>query len=297
LTPAPRVDPGWGRPQPDDAERTAIRESRERRIVSFQDAMSALGWTDVRRHYAWYHAVRLTPEIQTPGVYDYEPVLPYFDFPEDMRGMSVLDVGAATGYFSFEFERRGAAVTAIELPSMAAWDMPASDGPRTLSRLMERHKVGSLAEVDYLHLEAPFDLCRALLKSRVRRRFSRVYDLSPETLGTDGYDFVFVGDVLLHLFGPLLALSQIARLCRGTLVVSQAIPDASDRQPSLLYVGGPEWNADGRTWWQPSMEFLDQSLRRLGFEDVRVAGRFGVLNQLDGFYNFNTVIHARKPPR
>lgn len=292
----PRIDPNWGRPQPSEPERVAIREAREERIAAFQDAMGALGWTDLRRHHAWYHAVRLTPEIVTPGVYDYESTLPFFGFPQDMRGMSVLDVGAATGYFSFEFERRGASVTAVELPSMAAWDMPASDGPRTLARLMERHQVGSLAEVDYLHLEAPFDVCRAVLKSRVRRRFCRVYDLSPETLGTDGYDFVFVGDVLLHLFGPLLALAQIARLCRDTLVISQAIPDPADQQPSLLYLGGSEWNADGRTWWQPSLPFLDQALRRLGFGSVEVAGRLGVLNQLDGFYNFNTVVHARKTP-
>ena len=34
-----------------------------------------------------------------------------------MSGMKVLDVGRASGFFSFEFERRGANVLAVELPS------------------------------------------------------------------------------------------------------------------------------------------------------------------------------------
>ena len=33
-----------------------------------------------------------------------------FHFPDRMRGMTVLDAGSATGFFAFEFERRGARV-------------------------------------------------------------------------------------------------------------------------------------------------------------------------------------------
>jgi hypothetical protein len=45
-----------------------------------------------------------------------------FQFPVDMRGMSVLDVGSATGFFAFEFERRGAEVLSLELPSLEDLD-------------------------------------------------------------------------------------------------------------------------------------------------------------------------------
>ena len=43
----------------------------------------------------------------TPGLYDYRATLDNFHFPENMEGMTVLDVGSATGFFAFEFERRG----------------------------------------------------------------------------------------------------------------------------------------------------------------------------------------------
>jgi tRNA (mo5U34)-methyltransferase len=65
--------------------------------------------------------------LVTPGDFDYRPSLPLFQFPEDMRGMTVLDVGSATGFFAFEFEKRGASVILVELPSIADWDMPGGE--------------------------------------------------------------------------------------------------------------------------------------------------------------------------
>jgi len=43
---------------------------------------------------------------------------PGFPFARGMRGMRVLDVGSATGLLAFEFEKRGASVVSVELPSL-----------------------------------------------------------------------------------------------------------------------------------------------------------------------------------
>jgi hypothetical protein len=77
--------------------------------------------------YYWCHTIDLGDGLVTPGDYDYRSSLPLFQFPEDMRGMTVLDVGSATGFFAFEFEKREAVVTSVELPSIADWDMPAGE--------------------------------------------------------------------------------------------------------------------------------------------------------------------------
>jgi hypothetical protein len=71
----------------------------------------------------WYHTIDLGNGLVTPGTYDNRKDLPRFQFPEDMSGMTVLDIGSATGYFAFEFERRGANIISVELPSIADWDM------------------------------------------------------------------------------------------------------------------------------------------------------------------------------
>ena len=55
--------------------------------------------------------------VVTPGQHDLTPMLPHYGLPDDMAGLSVLDIGPAHGFFAFEFERRGAVVTTAELPS------------------------------------------------------------------------------------------------------------------------------------------------------------------------------------
>jgi len=85
--------------------------------------------------------------------------------------MHVLDIGSATGFFSFEFEKRGATVTSVELPTIADWDMP-SGKEKTLRELMEVHKAKSVEDLHYLHLDGPFLFCRKMLNSNVNRCYS-----------------------------------------------------------------------------------------------------------------------------
>lgn len=71
---------------------------------------------DEAKKMVWYHTIELTPDFTTKGIYDWRPYWDKFAFG-DLRGKTVLDVGAGDGFFSFEFERRGAKVTALDIPS------------------------------------------------------------------------------------------------------------------------------------------------------------------------------------
>src|SRR4051812_12149985 len=61
--------------------------------------------------YAFYHTIRLTEDIATPG---WPVVVPIVNMTlrameaVDFRGKRVLDVGCRDGLFCFEAERRGA---------------------------------------------------------------------------------------------------------------------------------------------------------------------------------------------
>src|SRR5262245_59022582 len=67
------------------------------------------------RDFYWYHCIDLGNGIVTDGDYDMTQYLAHYGFPDDLHGKRVLDVGRASGFFSFEFERRGADVTATEI--------------------------------------------------------------------------------------------------------------------------------------------------------------------------------------
>ena len=276
---------------------------------TFADRVRELALPAVSRYY-WYHTVDLGNGLITPGLHDYRESLPDFQFPDDMRGMTVLDVGSATGFFAFEFERRGASVISTELPSLNDLDRFPGQSVENSLRKIERmifpdglnlealRRGDSERELYRCLLDGPFHFCKERLGSRVERCYSTIYDLSAEKTGVpEGFDLVFVGDVLLHTLYPLQALAAIAPLCRGTLVLAQILPEDLEAPPAMAYVGGGDPEEDHISWWLPNKSCLEQMLTKLGFAMVEQVGwHSGVLRP--GDYPFNRAIfHARKQPR
>src|ERR1700719_4896601 len=69
----------------------------------------------VDEHGRWFHEIELAPGIVTPGEDSNRLKLPILDelgLPKNASDLRVLDIGCSDGFFSFEMERRGAAVTA-----------------------------------------------------------------------------------------------------------------------------------------------------------------------------------------
>ena len=247
--------------------------------VTFHRRAQELGCEDVS-DYFWYHTIDLGDGLITPGTYDYRFNLDQFHFPQDMTGMKVLDVGSGTGFFAFEFERRGAQVTSVDLPSMANLDrFPGETLEQTIRKvegMMREHALYSpeqkkeifgieaLKELHRTHLDGPFKFCHSRLKSRVARRYSTIYDVSPENLGQADFDLVFIGDVLVHTINPLQALAAVAALCRGTLVVSQVLAETPESRPMMLYVGGDQPGEDEVTWWWPNQAMLRTNATKAG---------------------------------
>lgn len=272
----------------------------------FNQRVLTLGLGDVRNYY-WYHTVELPHGLVTPGLYDFRGSLSCFQFPEDMHGMQVLDVGSATGFFAFEFERRGARVVSVELPSLEALDrFPGQNLDQTLEKIEQMIVPSSVTglsgyvkkysadELYFYLLEGPFQFCRKLLESKIERCYSTVYDLSAARVGLDGFDLIFMGDILLHTLHPLLALAAIAPLCRGSLVLSQVMPDDLAGQPVMHYVGGDSPGADEISWWWPNEACLVQLLKKLGFREVvRVGSHSGTLRPSGFAYN-RAILRATK---
>lgn len=262
----------------------------------FRQKIASVDFPGIER-FMWYHTIDLGDGFITPGNYDYREVIDSFGFPDDMSGMQVLDIGSATGFFSFEFEKRGATVTSVELPSVADWDMPRGvDSETTLGELMKEHDVGTTEELQYHHLDGPFLFCQKMLGTHVERCYSTIYDICPEKMRGQEFDLVFVGDVLLHLFSPLKALSSVASVCKGKLIISQTIPETDESRPSMVYIGGESRQGDCRAWWYPNKTCFTQMLKRVGFSTVEFYGEKDVTQRSSSLcsYNTRTIIHATK---
>jgi tRNA (mo5U34)-methyltransferase len=269
--------------------------------AAFNRRAAELGLGDVSRFY-WYHTVDLPNGLVTPGLYDFRATYSCFGFPEKIHGLRVLDVGSATGFFAFEFWKRGAEVVSLDLPSLEALDrFPGQGVERVLEEIQHmmfpeavegfRRKY-TPEELYYFLLEGPFEFCRKLLGARIERCHASVYDLPGQQIGQ--FDLVFMGDILLHTIDPLRALAAVAPLCRGTLVLAQVMPEAPDAKPAMLYVGGEDPDFDEVQWWWPNQPCLVQLLKKLRFREVREVGHHTGIYRPSGYHFDRVILHAVK---
>ena len=63
----------------------------------------------------WHHEFEIVPGVRTQGAYNPAGVWEELDLPADMRGLSLADVGASCGFFSFQARRQGARVVAFDV--------------------------------------------------------------------------------------------------------------------------------------------------------------------------------------
>lgn len=211
--------------------------------------------TRVAAQPQWYHTLDLADGVTTPGWFDLRGLHEAVRFPRELAGLRCLDVATFDGFWAFSMEARGAGeVQAIDLLDEREWDWPAGAGPGTVTALARRKSAG-----------AGFEIAREALGSRVQRRDLSVYDLAPEAVGT--FDFVYIGSLLLHLRDPIRALEAVRSVCRGRMLLVDAIhlPNSlrRPRTPVATFDGiGRPW------WWKPNRAALVRMVRSAGFRPV-----------------------------
>ena len=188
----------------------------------------------------WYHVMELPGGVVTPGVDDPRDRLSLLGLPEDMSGLSVLDVGAWDGFFSFECERRGA--ERVVAADWFAWH-EASRGSKE-----------------------SFELARSALDSKVEDVEIRVEDLSPDHVGT--FDLVLFAGVLYHVRDPLRALEAVASVTKGHLLLETHVDLVLRRKPAAAFYPATELGGDHTNWWGPNPAAVEAMLRAVGFTNV-----------------------------
>ena len=219
---------------------------------------------------AWYHSIDLGQGIRTPGLSTTTP-LEERQLP-DLRGHSVLDIGAWDGFYSFLAERLGASrVLALD---HYAWGVDIAARQRywddcAARRILPDHAHDMNRYWDEsLPGKRGFDLAREALHSSVESHVGDFMTMDLAVLGT--FDVVLYLGVLYHMREPLTALERVRQVTRQVAVVeTQAMHDTLHPGDALLeFVAGNELNADFGNWYVPSITALDQLCRAAGFTAV-----------------------------
>jgi tRNA (mo5U34)-methyltransferase len=191
-------------------------------------------------HQGWYHSFELPDGTRFEGHNTLEILQrrwARFPLPADLSERRVLDVGAWDGWFSFEAERRGASVVAmdcVEIPN-------------------------------FLRVHRALD-------SKVDYRILDFYELPAAGLGV--FDFVFFLGVLYHLKHPLLALEIVCAQTTDTAIVESFVTDAETWRehaaeiPTLEFYETDELGNQLDNWFGPSVSCLMAMCRAAGFARV-----------------------------
>ncbi len=189
----------------------------------------------------WFHNIEITPGVYTrqiapsPGPQPNNHPLARWqvfenEFPRDLSGARVLDIGCADGFFSIELAKRGARVVA-------------QDAARKM--------------IDRLNFAASKMGYSSLIDARV----GGVEDLDV----TEKFDFVVFLGLLYHLKHPFLGLEKISKLSDKVYLESAVDLGAEP----YMYLKPPQEGVHYIPKWFPTKSCIVQMLKFVDFTNIQ----------------------------
>jgi SAM-dependent methyltransferase len=229
----------------------------------------------------FYHRMEVPGAGLVGGHWDLRTTIGDYLASHPFQGKRVLDVGAASGFPTFEMEKRGAEVVSFDMAPDGRWDVVPVAGWDVESALQSKRQ-------QWTSLTNAYWFAHAALASRARAFYGDIYNL-PDQLGT--FDVVFLGSVLLHLRDPFAALQSAARRTHDTLIVTDMSIGPSG--PQMEFV--PTRQGPGDTWWRLSESCVTQMLDVLGFDvsDVKHSRHLSTHESEPRMFDFYSIVGKR----
>jgi SAM-dependent methyltransferase len=205
---------------------------------------------------AFYHYMDLPGVGEVGDHWDLRKTIEQYFGGFDFRGKRALDVGSASGYLTFEMEKRGASVVSFDIADGAEWNTVPFADPSFDEKKLQADLAWHINRIQNAYWYA-----HRALGSKAQAYYGDIYAF-PEGLGI--FDVVMFGMVLPHLRDPFKALQQASRLSREWVIITQQ--SVKSAEPTMLFLPDPETRADAITWWVASEGCVERMLKVLGFE-------------------------------
>jgi hypothetical protein len=200
----------------------------------------------------FYHSMDLPGIGSIEGDWDLRGKFDEYIGSIDVSGKTVLDVGTASGFLTFEAEKRGATVFSFD-----------ADGP-------ERIQLVPPAEIteynrSYFHgMRNSYRLAHHALKSKATPIYGDIYRMSEVV---PRCDVVFVAQILVHLRDPLGGLQQASLAAKEHLIIVEGVDTAPATDiPSAHFLAVQIQYG----WWHLSLPLYQALLPKLGFSITSV---------------------------
>lgn len=204
-----------------------------------------------------YHTLKFPDGFTLEGRFDMSKYLEHFHLPDDLKGKTVLDVGAANGFFSFEFAKRGAKVTAIDQNS-DHW----------------REEFNELMKTDIkFHVED----------------INKIDELKK-------YDLVFCSNVIQHNSDMVGIIKKIKEITNWKAILCTQIIDnpKSNDVPLARFIGKKitKFKPLLEVFWKPNMECFKMMAEFAGFNRIEEYPTFEIERNITIDKSLYGVIHC-----
>jgi len=206
----------------------------------------------------FYHSVDLPLSGFHVGAWDLRGRFDEYVAHQPFDGKTVLDVGTASGFLTFEAERRGATVTSFDAAEATSWWVLPF---RSFEADVDMHR--SLLE----RWKNSYWLCHSEFESSAECVYGDIYDLSPDLVGGT-FDVVLVGQILVHLPDAISALAAAASCCRDTMIVVEG--NYANDAPVAALCGRADRPDVSYAWYHYSHGWYREILAILGFSKVAI---------------------------
>jgi len=214
----------------------------------------------------FYHFMDLPGNVSVGETWDLRDHVDEYLGHLDYNGKRALDVGAASGFLSFEMEKRGAQVVSFDMASVENWNfVPHYRLNRHLPTIFKQRR-----DVHEKMINA-YWYTHAQLGSNNQVHYGDVYQL-PQALGQ--FDIVFMGTILPHLRDPFQAIYSASRLAENYMVITNPgrihrIRDwlKGKRRFEAKFLPS-ETNETCDVWWALSISCIERMLETIGFNVV-----------------------------
>ena len=234
---------------------------RRRRILTESEVQRYKARIDeYDKRQKWFHSMNLGNGLWTSGFATKEALdhrIRSLHIPDDLTGMTFLDVASWDGYYAFEAEARGASrVLATDYFCWAGEGSGSKEG---------------------------FLLAREILGSKVEDKNIEVYDLSPTTVGM--WDIVLFSGIFYHMRDPIRAMHAAASVANTCMIVETHIDYNNMSEPTMRYIPRTPGN-ESSNYWRPNPAMILVLLNEMGFSrvDHRIAIE-GLKSSTHGFFN------------
>ncbi len=200
----------------------------------------------------FYHTMELPGYGVMTGEWDLRGRVDEYLGKVSFAGQRVLEIGPASGFLTFEMEKRGAELISVEVTAEHGWDFV----PYPPSKLEE---IFGPRQTVMQRLKNSYWFSHAAHHSRAKVYYGDVYNL-PAGLGK--FDIAVMAAVLLHCRDPLRIVEQCAKMAKSLVIVDKFYPDL-EGAPVCRLAPTPQ-NFRWHTWWHFSTQFFTRFLDVMG---------------------------------